>query len=129
MAQRKAKETTGDTDSANGDDVALKRQITVDYDVLSSLALHAPADIVESHYRQTRKAMKRLGLSDGHPLDQVELVGTYPNVLDMIRWLDSIDNKSKAFRKDRIFLASFHKTLENRLPPSVVEKIEKEEAA
>ena len=128
MAERKSKDL-GDHQDFNSDDDSLKSKVTVDFNVLTSLALHAPVDLVESYYRQTLRAMKRLSLSKSEVLAQVEQVGTYPNVLDMKRWLDEIERRPRKYRQDRVFLSQFHTTLESRLPPTVIKRIEKEEEA
>lgn len=128
MAQRKGL-PAGDPTGVNSDADARRSKVVVDFNVLASLALHAPVDIVESHYRQTRKAMKRLKLQGGDTLKQIDQVGTYPNVLDTMRWLDGIDKNLRSYREDRNFLKQFHATLESRLPPSTIKKIAEEEMA
>jgi len=123
MAIRKAPETCVPVGSyANSDADQSTVKVVVDFDTLKSLALHGTQDRVEATYVLTRKAMDRLGLKKGSVFKQVERVNVYPNSLDLSRWLDAIDKKSRKYKVDRQFLVDFHATLEDCLPPSVLKK-------
>ena len=101
-------------------------KVGVNRPVVTELALYGPQERVESLFRETARTLGRLGIgtkgakSLGHPRRSV---GGSPNLHDVIRWLDDIENTAE-YRMDVKFLKRLHLTARQRVRPEVLAKIE-----
>ena len=127
MAERKSLEV-GPDDSAE-DYVAkneAKRSVVVNRDALNTLALYGAQDKVEPFYHEVQRTFERLELPTSNKTLQgaPNTKANAPNILDVKRWLDSLDPDNPECDEDVTYLLKLHATLASRMPPKADETVE-----
>lgn len=102
--------------------------VSVNRHALVSLAMYGPTDRVELLFRNLFATVKRIGKPVvGRAFRKVPRgQGAWPNIHDVIRWLDSLDG-SEEKEEEVSFLFSLFNTAKGRVRPVVIEKLEKGE--
>ncbi len=89
-----------------------------------ALALYGVQDRVENLFRETSRTLKRLKFKaeKTKPFPEPpEGVGSYPNIHDVTRWLDSL--KRRGTKRDVEFLKRLHVTAAKRVRPDVLKQV------
>jgi hypothetical protein len=95
----------------------VKTSISINRHSLVDMALFGPKERVEALFRETRKTLVRLGTDakSAKPLTSPPRgSGNWPNIHDVMRWLDSLTDKDNL-----TFLKRLHATLKPRVSRAV----------